>query len=244
MVPFDKYVSSLSILTIVNKTTGFTSLKLLAYVYLPNVIASLYQLARGSKQTRFPRWLNAWLISRRQLGLWSFLFASIHFLSGLSVVNPSYVNSWYQKSSVANTTTTTFPKMTINGELNVLTGMTAYILFILLSLSSINSIASSLNLSEWRLVQSRMGLGLLAMSLVHDLVMHIRLLNERREKEYSLTFLLTRTKFYSIFLPLFVLVARALLAYFPPLSVRLQKIRNGVNPRHLAARNKVINRII
>jgi predicted dinucleotide-binding enzyme len=219
-----EYISKISILSCINKTTGFTALQLLAYVYLAYVVASIYQLVYSTKYRRFPKFLAFWLKSRKQLGLWSFMFATIHVVTSLFIVNPSYVNSWYQKPS-ANSTQ--FTKMSLNGELNVLTGILAYIFYAIVALTSVNSIANSLNFSEWRFVQSKLGLTCLFASLLHDVVMHARLLNERHEKNYSFVFLATRTKLHSIYVPLFVLIARFVLTYFKPLANRLKLIRNG-----------------
>jgi predicted dinucleotide-binding enzyme/DMSO/TMAO reductase YedYZ heme-binding membrane subunit len=221
---FDEYLSKISFLSLINKTTGFTALQLLAYVYLAYIVASIYQLVYSTKYKKFPRFLASWLRMRKQLGLWSFMFATIHVVTVIFIVNPSYVNSWYQKPA-ANSTQ--FTKMTLNGELNVLTGIFAYIFYVVLALTSVNSIANSLNFSEWRFVQSKLGLTCLFVSLMHDVVMHARLLNERHEKNYSFVFLATRTKLHSIYVPLFVLVARLTLTYFKPLANRLKSIRNG-----------------
>ena len=42
------------------------------------VLAAYLQLARGTKYSQFPRWLDAWLRMRKHLGLLMLLSASIH----------------------------------------------------------------------------------------------------------------------------------------------------------------------
>jgi predicted dinucleotide-binding enzyme/DMSO/TMAO reductase YedYZ heme-binding membrane subunit len=222
---FSQYLSKVSVLNLLNKTTGFTALQLLAYVYLAYVVASFYQLAYSTKYKRYPRYLDTWLRIRKQLGLWSFAFATIHVFTAMFMINPSYVKKWYQ--TPAANATLPFTKMTLNGELNVLTGVFAYLFYVIVALASVNSIANSFNLSEWRFVQSRLGLCCLSLSLLHDSVMHFRLVNERNVENYSMEFLLTRTKMHSMYVPVFVLVARLVLTHFKPVSGRLRRIRDG-----------------
>ena len=42
------------------------------------MLAAYLQLARGTKYSQFPGWLDAWLRMRKQLGLLMLLSASIH----------------------------------------------------------------------------------------------------------------------------------------------------------------------
>lgn len=63
---------------LVNKSLPCVALVSLALVYLPGLFAAWLQLWRGTKYQRFPCWLDAWLLRRKQLGLLSFLFAALH----------------------------------------------------------------------------------------------------------------------------------------------------------------------
>lgn len=84
-----------------------------------------------------------------------------------------------------------------------------------------------MNFREWRFVQSKLGHILLFMALLHDVAMYFRMLNERNEKNYTVTFLLTRTKLYVAYLPVIVLLARLVLDNVKPIRDRLDKIRSG-----------------
>ena len=70
----------------VNKTLAVHSLLTLALCYLPGVLAAWLQLARGTKYSRFPRWLDNWLKMRKQLGLLMLFAASIHVRATLDAV--------------------------------------------------------------------------------------------------------------------------------------------------------------
>lgn len=63
---------------IVNKTLPIVAITLLSLVYLAGLLAAAYQLYYGTKYRRFPPWLETWLQCRKQLGLLSFFFASVH----------------------------------------------------------------------------------------------------------------------------------------------------------------------
>ena len=70
----------------VNKTLAVHSLVTLALCYLPGVLAAWLQLARGTKYSRFPCWLDNWLKMRKQLGLLMLFAASIHVRGTLDAV--------------------------------------------------------------------------------------------------------------------------------------------------------------
>ncbi|XP_014886337.1 metalloreductase STEAP3 isoform X3 [Poecilia latipinna] len=68
---------------VVNVTLPSVALVMLALVYLPGLLAAFLQLWSGTKYNRFPNWLDRWLLSRKQLGLCSFLCAVLHAVYSL-----------------------------------------------------------------------------------------------------------------------------------------------------------------
>jgi DMSO/TMAO reductase YedYZ heme-binding membrane subunit len=172
--------------------------------------------------------LDNWLKTRKQFGLWAFYLASFHVVTTIFATNSSYLADWYRKVDNA-TSPNSFglTTMTINGEINILTGIISYLIMVLVALSSINSIANSLNWSEWRFVQSNLGLSCLAMGLIHDIFMYLRIYLEKDEKNYSVIYLITRVKLIAIYFPLVVVLLRFVFSYFPPLYNRIEDIRNG-----------------
>ena len=222
----EKYLSESSLLGHLNKVLGFSSLQVLAFVYFGSSIASVYQLVYGTKYKRFPKYLDFILKSRKQFGLWAFLLASAHVLCTIFTTNPGYIADWYRKLA-ANQTVFEMPKFTINGEVNLITGIISYILMLLVALSSINSIANSLNWSERRFVQTKLGVACLFMGLMHTVSMYLNIFLQRHANNSTTLYLLTRVKLFSGIFPAAVLLIRFIFAYFPPISKRIESIRKG-----------------
>lgn len=230
---FEEYIRGFSVLSHLNKVLGFTSLQLLAWVYFGSVLASIFQLKNGTKYQLFPRCLDAFLRGRKQYGLWAFLYASLHTILTIYVMNEGYLKSWYNADS----------KLTLIGENNLITGALAYILFVLVALSSINSIANSLNWKEWQFVQTKIGITCLLVGLIHTSLMYLNIFLQRHTDTtiYTPMYLLTRVKLYGVYFPLLVLVLRFIFGYFPPLSRRIEAIRNGTYKNKPRAANQVIS---
>lgn len=218
---FVKYLEDFSLLSHLNKVLGFTSLQLLAWVYFGSILASIVQLINGTKYKRFPKLLDAFLKNRKQYGLWAFLFASVHIILTMYVTNPGYLGYWFTK-------TNEFSKLTLMGDLSLITGTISYILFVLIALSSISSIAKSFNWQEWNFVQTKIGLVCLLFGLIHTAVMYLNIFLQRNvgSNNYSVVYLLTRVKLYGVYFPFIVLLLR-LVFILPPLNRRIEDIRSG-----------------
>ena len=57
------------------------ALTMLALCYLPGCLAGYIQLYRGTKYSKFPKFLDRWLKMRKQLGLLMLLSAGLHVIS-------------------------------------------------------------------------------------------------------------------------------------------------------------------
>lgn len=64
---FEQFIVKFSPLEHLNKVLGFSSLQILAFVYMASIIAGIYQLKNGTKYKRFPRYLDFWLKTRKQV---------------------------------------------------------------------------------------------------------------------------------------------------------------------------------
>jgi predicted dinucleotide-binding enzyme len=64
---FEQFIVKFSPLEHLNKVLGFSSLQILAFVYLASIIAGIYQLKNGTKYKRFPKYLDYWLKTRKQV---------------------------------------------------------------------------------------------------------------------------------------------------------------------------------
>ena len=178
----------------------------------------------GTRYKIFPKYLDFILKSRKQFGLWSFLFACLHVLCTIFISNPAYLSDWYQELTMNNSS-----KLTIHAEINFLSGILAFIIMLLIALSSINSIANSLNWNEWHFVQTKLGLVCLFIALMHSISMYLNIFFKRNLNNYSIVYLITRVKLIACFFPAFVLIIRFIFAYFPPISKRLENIRKGIS---------------
>ena len=56
------------------------ALTMLALCYLPGCLAGYIQLYRGTKYSRFPKFLDRWLKMRKQLGLLMLFSACLHVI--------------------------------------------------------------------------------------------------------------------------------------------------------------------
>ncbi len=154
----------------------------------------------------------------------AFLLATIHAIASLITLGPNYLETWY-KTTDANKFNLT--KLSLNGEINMITGFTTYIVLSLVALSSINSIAASLNWSEWRFVQTKLGMTALFLGLLHAISMYLNIYLDKEKYNYSTKYLLTRVKLISIYFPAIVVILRLIFSYLPPISSRINKIRDG-----------------
>ena len=65
-------------ITNMNRNLACHALNMLGLCYLPGCIAAYIQLYRGTKYSRFPKFLDKWLKMRKQLGLLMLFSACIH----------------------------------------------------------------------------------------------------------------------------------------------------------------------
>lgn len=86
-------------ISIPNRICPVVALILLALVYLPGVLAAIIQLYRGTKYSRFPDWLDKWMLCRKQLGLVALAFAFLHVFYTLIIPIRYYVR-WRNEDGI------------------------------------------------------------------------------------------------------------------------------------------------
>lgn len=216
-------------LTRLNPAVCTTSVTLLACCYLPGEFAAFFQLYYGNKHTRFPNWLDRWMKSRKQLGLWAFFFATFHVIISICILTSWNLGHFYKIDykmyTVNSNLTIPVPsefRFSNIGEIMLLTGVLAYLVMAVLAVSTIPSISSQLNWMEYVFVQSYLGYLCLALALTHLLI-------------YGVPWWITITRvfvlvrsftFISSLLPILVLLLKFILLV-PCLYVPLQRIRKG-----------------
>lgn len=220
----------------VNETLPAVALVTLALVYLPGLLAAVLQLGRGTKYKRFPRWLDSWLCSRKQLGLLSFLCAGLHAVysmcltlrraAGYTLLNAAYRQV---KAGVANSWV---EQQVWRSDLYLSSGILGLGVLTLLAITSLPSVGNALTWREFTFVQSGLGYAALTLSTMHTLFFGWDFAFFPGAYPYYLppVFLL------SLILPCVVLVGRIILA-LPCLMSRLTKIRRGWESRRHRPQN-------
>ena len=211
---------------VVNTALPCVAYVLLSLVYLPSVPAAALQLCRGTKYQRFPDWLDHWLQHRKQIGLLSFFCAALHALYSLCL--PLHRSHCYDLVNLAVKQVLTNKSHLWNEEevwrmeIYLSLGVLAVGMLSLLAVTSLPSIANSLNWREFSFVQSTLGFVALVLSTLHTLT-------------YGWTRPFEESRYKFFLPPTFTLTLLGTLCYHPGqrpvllpcVSHRLTKIRRG-----------------
>ncbi|XP_042204668.1 metalloreductase STEAP4-like [Homarus americanus] len=218
-----------------NRVLAITAIWILSFCYIPGLIASYIQLWRGTKYSRFPKWLDDWLKMRKQLGLLMLGLASLHACISVAYVTPQ-TTSWVyedpvkvQAQVIVDENTTTTDTITIyndefnwRGELFLTMGAIAMCLTIVLGISSLPSVTATLSWREFTFIQSKLGWVALICAAAHDIFL-----------AWQFMFLywgcfrtLPIGPQYALYPP-FIAVIMKIPLLLPPVDNYLQKIRKG-----------------
>ncbi|XP_069504512.1 metalloreductase STEAP4-like [Ambystoma mexicanum] len=161
-------------ISIPNKVFPIVSLMLLALVYLPGIIAAILQLYRGTKYSRFPDWLDKWMLCRKQLGLVALAYAFLHVFYTL-VIPIRYYVKWRSNnfiiSQIKNNKTSSFETMSAwRGDSYIALGILGFFFYVLLGITSLPSVSNVVNWREFRFVQSKLGYLTLVLCTGHALI--------------------------------------------------------------------------
>ncbi|KAG7258928.1 hypothetical protein CRUP_033855 [Coryphaenoides rupestris] len=152
---------------VMNKALPWTSITLLALVYLPGLLAAMLQLHRGTKYPAVSRaWLGGWLLVRKQLGLLSFYLAALHALYSLcypmrrsyryKVLNWAYqqwVGQSVGRSVQQNKEDSWLSEDVWRMEIYVSLGILSLGLLAVVAVASLPSVANSLSWREFTWIQ-------------------------------------------------------------------------------------------
>ncbi|XP_074823309.1 metalloreductase STEAP3 isoform X1 [Natator depressus] len=211
---------------VVNSTLPCVAYVMLSLVYLPGVLAVSFQLHYGTKYRRFPDWLDQWLQHRKQIGLLSFFCAALHALYSLCL--PMRRSHRYQlinaavKQVMEKKTDAWIEEEVWRMEIYVSLGIMALGLLSLLAITSLPSIANSLNWREFSFIQSTVGFIALVVSTLHTLTFGwTRAFDENQYKFY-----LPPSYTLTLLVPCTVILAKIFFR-LPCIHGRLRRIRNG-----------------
>ncbi|XP_016849813.1 metalloreductase STEAP2 isoform X2 [Anolis carolinensis] len=215
---------------IVNKTLPVVAITLLSLVYLAGLLAAAYQLYYGTKYKRFPPWLESWLQCRKQLGLLSFFFASVHVVYSLCLPMRRserylFLNTAYQQVH-ENVENSWNEEEVWRIEMYVSFGIMSLGLLSLLAVTSIPSVNRSLNWREFNFIQSTLGYVALVISTFHVLIYGWK----RAFKEEFYRFYTPPNFMLALVLPCIVILGKIILL-LPCISRKLRRIKKGWEKR-------------
>ncbi|XP_043824768.1 metalloreductase STEAP4 [Dromiciops gliroides] len=213
-------------ISIPNRIFPGLALNLLALVYLPGIIAAILQLYRGTKYSRFPNWLDHWMLCRKQLGLVALAFAFLHVMYTLVIPIRHYVR-WKFNSRVieqikTNKTEHFNPTSFWLRDSYLALGILGFFLFVLLGITSLPSVSNMVNWREFRFVQSKLGYLTLILCTAHTLVFG----GKRFLSPSILRWYLPSVYVLTLIIPCTVLVLKFILV-MPCFDQPLTKIRQG-----------------
>nr|XP_033787083.1 metalloreductase STEAP4-like [Geotrypetes seraphini] len=223
---YRKDISFRIAISIPNKVFPIVSLILLGLVYLPGIFASILQLYRGTKYSRFPNWLDHWMLCRKQLGLVALAFAFLHVLYTLIIPTRYYVR-WHRSDNVINQikSNATSPFDIIiawRTDSYMALGMLGFLFYVILGITSLPSVSNVVNWREFRFVQSKLGYLTLLLCTGHTLIYGwSKFLDVSRYRWYlPLPYML------SLVIPCIVLVIKFVLI-MPCVDKSITQIRQG-----------------
>ncbi|KAM4704844.1 metalloreductase STEAP4 [Rhinophrynus dorsalis] len=225
-------------ISIPNRVFPIVSLILLALVYLPGIIAAILQLYRGTKYSRFPDWLDKWMLCRKQLGLVALAYAFLHAIYTLVIPIRYYVRWWSNNYIITQIKTNkTYPFENHYAWLSdsyVALGILGFFFYLLLGITSLPSVSNAVNWREFRFVQSKLGYLTLVLCTAHTLVYG----GDRFIYGPFYKWCLPPAFVLSLIIPCAVLVMKFIIV-IPCLDKRIEKIRQGWerNPKCLGEKN-------
>lgn len=179
-------------LYIANKAIAMASAILIGISFL------LGPLARFSR-----RFVNS-LELRKGLGLWGFGMAAFHAVASLLLLSPAYYERIYGEAG----------KLTLQGESFLAFGILAFLVFSIVSFTSVPGVSSNLDPAKWKSIQR---LGYLGYCFV---LFHVAILGYGGWfKATSYTYGLASISLISVMFIVLVLLLRSLVAIFPKKKV-------------------------
>ncbi|XP_053569992.1 metalloreductase STEAP4 [Bombina bombina] len=213
-------------ISIPNKVFPIVSLMLLALVYLPGVFAAIVQLYRGTKYSRFPNWLDIWMLCRKQLGLVALAYAFLHAIYTLVIPIRYYVRHRSASniiSQIKNNSSSPFSNIIAwRTDSYIALGILGFFFYVLLGITSLPSVSNVMNWREFRFVQSKLGYVTLVLCTGHALIfgwdkfIHLDRFRWCLPPAYTL----------SLVVPCIVLVLKVILIC-PCIDKRITRIRQG-----------------
>ena len=216
-----------------NRILCWMALWLLSLVYLPGCIAGFVQLYRGTKYSRFPSWLDNWMKSRKQLGLYALAFAGMHACLSCIALAGEYVKYMSNVVHIPGTNKYVYFHFQWNAEVSLLFAVLAMTFFIVLGITSLPSVNQVMSWKEWDFVQSKLGYLTLTFAFLHVTVYAYKVYDPVYVKFWK--YGIPPAVYLQPLLPGLVLAMKLVLS-LPGIGGKLQEIRAGWE-RHTLKKN-------
>ena len=207
-----------------NRILCWMALWLLSLVYLPGCLAGFLQLYRGTKYTRFPSWLDNWMKSRKQLGLYALAFAGMHACLSCIALAGEYVKYMSNVVKIPGTDNYVYFRFHWNAEVSLLFAVLAMTFFIVLGITSLPSVNQVMSWKEWDFVQSKLGYLTLTFAFFHVTIYAYEVYDPKYHKFWK--YGIPPAVYFQPMLPGLVLIMKLVLS-LPGIAGKLQRIRAG-----------------
>ena len=207
-----------------NRILCWMALWLLSLVYLPGCIAGFLQLYRGTKYSMFPSWMDKWMKSRKQLGLYALAFAGMHACLSCIALAGEYVKYMSSKVNIPGTDKYVYFRFLWNAEVSLLFAVLAMTFFVVLGITSLPSVNQVMSWREWDFVQSKLGYLTLTFAFLHVTVYGYQIYDPAYMKFWK--YGIPPAIFFQPMLPGLVLSMKLVLS-LPGVASKLRRIRAG-----------------
>nr|DBA25212.1 TPA: hypothetical protein GDO54_012768 [Pyxicephalus adspersus] len=176
--------------------------------------------------SRFPNWLDRWMLCRKQLGLVALSYAFLHAIYTLVIPIRYYVRHRIATNTIAqargNETSPFQTVMAWRTDLYIALGILGFFFYVLLGITSLPSVSNAVNWREFRFVQSKLGYLTLVLCTGHAFVFGWNKFLNVASFRWSIPPAYT----LSLVIPCIVLILKFVLI-IPCVDNRITKIRQG-----------------
>ena len=217
-----------------NRIIAWTMFWALGLVYLPGILAGFIQIYKGSKYTRFPRWLDAWLKCRKQLGLICLFMASIHACASCLLIGAGelkHMTNVVQSAGANKPPIVVYQQLSAKNQWSLMCACLSLGCLCITGVTSLPSVNARMSWMEWDFVQRGIGFAGFCFGFTHVMVY----VSSLWDPDYQYGWMRWKTHSKGVFppgafvMPMFPLLVIALkvVLMLPGVSCHLNRIRRG-----------------
>ena len=156
-----------------NRIIAWTMFWAFGLVYLPGILAGFIQIYKGSKYTRFPEWLDAWLKCRKQLGLICLLLASIHACASCLLIGAGELKHMTDVNvlrGMNNNHVIMYQRLNAKNQWSLMCACLSLACLGITGVTSLPSVNARMSWMEWDFVQRGIGFAGFCFGFTHVMV--------------------------------------------------------------------------